>query len=180
MRYLTCDPRAETLGANILAYMENLREFHSSSILRRHGLANLEPNQWVSTQKFLDALNEMWQKSDFMSMLVAVGMSVGELVPMPQAHPDLAEALNTWNDLYQRLHRNADVGQIKCERENATHFKLTFTDLYPDDFSYGMMYGYAKRFLPPGTQFSIYYDPKVTPRDRGGRDGCTVIHARWQ
>ncbi len=41
-----------------------------------------------------------------------------------------------------------------------------------------IMYGYGKRFLSPGGQFTVYYDPDITPRDDGG-DGPTVIHLKW-
>ena len=180
MRYLTCDPNAETLAVNILACIDKLRGLPAGPILERHGLTNLQPTDWVPTHRFLDALNEMGQQADFMSALIAIGMSVGEVIPVPCETLGLAGVLNLWNDLYQGAHRSGDVGRIVCEEEHRTHFKLTFSDLYPDDFSYGIMYGFAKRFLPPGTQFSIYYDPRVTPRDRGGQEGYTVIHAKWQ
>jgi hypothetical protein len=180
MRHLTCDPRAETLGVNILAYFNNLRNDQTGPIMDRHGLGNVQPTDWIPTQKFLDALNDMGQTPDFMSALVAVGMGVGEILPVPFEDPGLGDVLAIWNDIYQGLHRNADVGQITSEKESDTHYKITFTDVYSDDFNYGIMYGYAKRFLPPGTQFTIYYDPKVTPRDRGGNLGYTVIHTKWE
>jgi len=179
MRYLTCDPRAETLGVNILAYLDNLRVEQIRSIVERHGLDNVQPTDWIPTQKFLDVLNEMGDLPDITSALVAVGMGIGEIVPIPFEDARLGDVLTIWNDIYQGLHRNADVGQIQSEEQNTNHFKVTFTDVYPDDFSYGIMYGYARRFLPKGTQFTIYYDPKVTPRDRGGTLGYTVIHTKW-
>ena len=57
---------------------------------------------------------------------------------------------------------------------------VSLTDPYPDDFNYGIMYGFALRYLPPHSDFIVSYDPQVTPRDRGGEQGCTVIHIRWK
>ena len=68
--------------------------------------------------------------------------------------------------------------QTRSEKISDTHFKVSFTDLYPDDFSYGIMCGYGQRFLPPGTDFTVAYDPDIVPRDKGGQ-GATVIHIYW-
>jgi hypothetical protein len=180
MRTLLCDPRAETLGVNILAYFQNVRDYQTRPILEKYGLDQIKPTDWIPTQVYLDVLNEMCQTPDFSSTLVAIGMGIGEMVPVPFEDARLAQVLEIWDDIYQGLHRGADVGTISVEKEEQGHYRITFTDLYPDDFSYGILYGYAKRFLPPGTQFTIYYDPRITPRDRGGEKGCTVIHAKWQ
>ena len=49
----------------------------------------------------------------------------------------------------------------------------------PDDMSYGLLYAYARRFLPPGTQFTVYYDPDIPARDYGGDREETIIHIEW-
>jgi hypothetical protein len=129
----------------------------------------------------MNLLNEVSQRPDFMSNLVAIGMEIGAITPVAPGveNPTIEDVLMAWNGIYQYLHRNGDVGQIVCEKINEQHFKLTFTDLYPDDFSYGIMYGYGRRFVSPA-HFTVYYDPMVTPRDRGGTQGHTVIHLRWE
>ena len=180
MRHLTCNPKAETLGTNVLAFFSNLREENTRPIAEKYGLVNVQPTQWIPTHDFLDSLNDLAQGPDFTSGLVAIGMQIGKIVPIPAEITQLGDVLMGWNFVYQSLHRNADVGELKCERIEDKHYKMTFTDLYPDDFSYGIMYGYAQRFLPQGADFTIYYDPEVTPRDRGGEKGMTIIHARWK
>src|SRR5262245_52275936 len=130
MRYLTCDPRAETLGVNILAYFENVRDYQTQPMLEKYGLENVKPTDWVPTQTYLDLLNEMNQAPDYMSALVAIGMGIGEIVPVPFEEPKLGQVLEIWDDIYQGLHRGADVGQIAFEKEDSNHYKLTFTDVY--------------------------------------------------
>lgn len=180
MRQLTCDPKTETLGLNALAFTSNLRSEDTTPIMEKHGLANLQPTDWFATQKLLDALNDLGKDPNFMSGLVAMGMAVGKIVPIEQENPTLGEVLMVWDGIYQGLHRNGEAGHLKCEKEDDKHYKLTFTDLYPDDFSYGIMYGYAQRFLPPGADFTIFYEPNVRTRDQGGTQGHTVIHAKWK
>ena len=118
-----------------------------------------------------------------MSSLVAIGIEVGLMTPMPadlaEENPTLEDVLMRWNDMYQMLHRNADVGSIVVEKVGEKHIKTIHTVVYPDDMSYGVLYGYGRRFLPPGTFFKVYYDPDFPPRDRGGKD-ATIIHIEWE
>lgn len=182
MRELTCDPNSETLGAGVLAFYNNLRGESTRPVMRKYGLTDIQPSDWLPTQNYMSALNELSKSEDFMSSLVAIGMEIGQIIPLPPGmeNATMGEVLQVWDSIYQSLHRKADVGKIAVEKIGDKHYKVTFTDLYPDDFSYGIMYGYAKRFLPAGTDFTIRYDPEVTPRDRGGEKGFSVIHATWE
>lgn len=128
----------------------------------------------------MDALNEIAQRSDVMFNMVAIGIGIGEIIPLAVeiADPTLEQTLMDWNNSYQSIHQNGDAGAIHVEKVSDTHFKVTFTDLYPDDFNYGIMYGHGRRFLPPGTTFTVVYDSEIVPRDKGGQ-GATVIHIYW-
>jgi hypothetical protein len=163
---------------NILAFFHNLRGYETAPIMERHGLASVGQNDWAPTSRFLDALNELAETTDLMSSLVAIGMEIGTTIPMPDGIT-LDQVYMGTNDVYQSLHRGADVGAITGEKVSDKHYIMTLTDVYPDDFTYGIMYGYARRFLPPGTGYSVAYDLDVKPRDRGGDSGKTVIHIKW-
>jgi hypothetical protein len=180
MRKFTCPPDAEVLGQNIRAWAENLQGEDTTPIMQKYGLVNVDPNGWYSVKALMDAMNEIVSNPNSSPNMVAIGLEIGRIVPMPPDMPDptLGQVLMMWNGIYQYLHRNGDVGAINVEKMSETHYKVTFTDLYPDDFSYGIMYGYARRFLPRGTRFKVFYDEAVTPRDQGGT-GATVIHLKW-
>jgi hypothetical protein len=45
--------------------------------------------------------------------------------------------------------------------------------------SYGILYAYGRRFLPPKTPFRVYYDPDKPARDYGGQGSETIIHIQW-
>ena len=92
----------------------------------------------------------------------------------------MGQVLMRWDDMYQMLHRNADVGGITVEKIAEKHYKTSHTVIYPDDMSYGVLFGFARRFLPPGTPFKVYYDPEIPPRDRGGEQDATIIHIEWE
>jgi len=180
VRTLTCPPTGEVLGVNIIAWVENLQSDETRPIMQKYELLNPVPDKWYPTHLLMDSLNEMAQQANVTSNYVAIGMQVGKICPMPPelTDPDVGQVLSVWDSIYQSLHRSGDVGRICCEKMGDKDYKVTFTDLYPDDFSYGIMYGYAKRFLPQGTHFKVFYDPNVTPRDNGGT-GATVIHLTW-
>jgi len=180
MRTLTCDPHAETLGIHFIAFFQNLREDQTRPIMERHGLLDIAPDQWIPTRKMMYALNELAEDPDFMSGLVAIGIEIGKRIVVPLEDPTLEEVLLSWNASFHAVHRNGDVGQKIAEKVGEKHYRITLTDPYPDDFNYGIMYGFALRYLPPHSDFIVSYDPQVTPRDRGGEQGCTVIHIRWK
>ncbi|MEP7284317.1 MAG: hypothetical protein ABI947_00955, partial [Chloroflexota bacterium] len=57
------------------------------------------------------------------------------------------------------------------------YYKSVHQHVYPDDLTYGVAYGLAKRWLPQGTRFKVYYDEAVPSLDRGG--SVTTIHIEW-
>jgi hypothetical protein len=110
--------------------------------MEKHGLMNLEPLSWYPVQMLLDATNELVERTNMTSNFVAIGMKIGESVPMPPGmeNPTLEQVLMIWDDLYQGLHRGGDVGSIKIEKVSDTYFKTIQSVLYPDDMSYGVLF----------------------------------------
>jgi hypothetical protein len=182
MRKLTSPPGMKTLGVNFRAFTDNFQSIETVPIMEKYDVKNVQPDQWYPTQRLMDALNELAQNANISSNMVAIGMQVGMIVPMPPdlVNPTLEQVLMAWNGIYQALHCDGDPGRIDVEKVGEKHLKISFTELYPDDFSYGIIYGYARRFLPPGTPFTVFYDEQVTPRDRGGQEGYTLIHIEWE
>jgi hypothetical protein len=181
MRKLTCSPTVEVLGVNLSAYFSNLQGEETTPIVRKYGVDNPIPDKWYPAHLLLDAINELMELPNFSFNFVAIGMEIGRICPMPPdlKDPSLGEVLEVWDGIYQSIHRNGDVGIIRCEKVDDKHYRTIHTDVYPDDFTYGIIYGYARRFLPPGTRFKVFYDSGITPRDRGG-NGPTIIHVTWE
>jgi hypothetical protein len=178
VRTYTSPPGAEILGQNIRAWAENLQGSDTAPIMKKYGLVDVNPNGWYPLESLMNAMNDLVKNPKTVSSLVAIGMEIGRIVPLPP-ELTLGQVLMGWNDVYQSLHRKGDVGAIHTEKINDKHYRITFTDVYPDDFSYGIMYGYARRLLPLGTYFKVFYDPDVKPRDLGGQ-GKTIIHLEWE
>ena len=182
MRNLTCPPDAETLGQLLSAFTDNLQGRQMLPIMEKHNMVDLDPMAWYPMQRLLGALNELMLNTNNVPNMVAIGMKIGELVQLPpeMENPTLPEVLMIWDDLYQVLHRGSGVGRITWEKIDDKHYTTTHTNPYPDDMSYGILYAYGKRFLPPGTWFKVFYDPDFPARDYGGTTEGTTIHIQWE
>ncbi|MBZ0318919.1 MAG: hypothetical protein K8L91_21065 [Anaerolineae bacterium] len=182
MRSLTCDPKAEVVGLMLNSYVDNMMADESAPVFKKHGLINLDPHTWYPLPPLLSALNELAALPGLSLNLTAIGMKIGEGVPMPPElgpHPSLEKVLMAWDATYQFLHRSADVGKIWLEKVSDKHFKTFHSVVYPDDLSYGVLYAYGRRFLPPGTHFTVRYDSDLPARDYGGTTPYTIIHIHW-
>ena len=182
MRKLTCPPEAETLGENLGAFADNLQGEQLRGVMEKHNLIDLDRSAWYPMRQLLDALNDVYETLNASTSFVAIGMKIGETIPLPPGmeDPTLVDILNMWDGMYQYLHRGADAGKITIEQVGPQHYKTIHTNPYPDDMSYGVLYGYARRFLPDGTMFRVYYDPDVPARDYGGTEDYTIIHVEWE
>ncbi len=181
MHVFHCPSNSELIGYYVLALVENIQSPEVRPIMEKHGLVNLVPDQWYPLRLWFDAFNEMLQLPNVMDNMVAIGMKIGQLIPIPPGlqNPTYEQMLMAWDGIYQQAHRNGDVGHILCEKVGDKHYKAILTDSYPDDLTYGIFYTLTRRFLPPGTQFKLYYDQVFPARDRGGKD-VTLIHVEWQ
>lgn len=183
MRTLSCPPNAEVNGLLLNAYVDNMMGDETAPVFKQHGLMNLDPNKWYPLSAMLNALNDLTVLPGVSLNMTAIGMKIGQDVPMPPElgpNPSLEKVLMGWDATYQFLHRGADVGKIWIEKVSATHFKTFHSVVYPDDLSYGVLYAYGRRFLPPRIPYTVHYDPDLPARDHGGRGDYTIIHIEWE
>lgn len=176
MRTLSCDPNIEVLGINMLALINNLQANEIQPLLEAHNLTNIDPDTWYPAKRWLELFNDAMQRPGSMGNLVAVGMAVATNLPLPPNMQDLESVLSAWDDLYHMQHRGGDIGYVALEKRSDKHFVSIHNHLYPDDFNYGLAYGFAKRLLPPGTGFTVKYDDDEPRQDEGGER--TLIHIK--
>jgi hypothetical protein len=178
MRKLSAPAHVELAGYMTHVFVENLQSRETLPIFEKFGLVNLNPEGWYPTNDFLKALNELDSQHSLSSNLIAIGLEVGRTVPLPVQ--TLEEALRAWDNIYKTVHRghNGDIGSITLEKVSNTHFKAYLDDLYPDDLSYGIAYGFARRFLPEGTSFTVKYEDKRPRRDTSNV-ATTILHIQW-
>ncbi|HEC23937.1 MAG TPA: hypothetical protein ENI95_13565 [Chloroflexi bacterium] len=176
----TCDPDTELIGRSVLALFENIRYDMIKPILDKHGLNDVDPDGWYPLQDVLDILSDISEQGSGLFDLVSVGISAARLSPIPPEVEALSlkEFLLLYPQLYPRRHRNGDAGEVLAEEAGERHVKMIFRTPYPDDLMYGLMYGFARRFLPKGTPITVFYDPDIRRSEEGGK--FTVIHVVWE
>ena len=180
MRHLSCAPDVKLLGYYVTAFVDNAQSDEIRPIMKKHGLVDLDPMQTYPAIRWQEALNEIGNNANLTSNFVAIGMKIGEIIPVPDtmSNPTFEQMVVEWGNAYNFAHPGGGAGGIRAEKVGEKHWKTVHTDLYPDDFMYGILYTLARRFLPRGTTFTVTYDPTVTPRDKGG-NGPTVMHVKW-
>ena len=146
-----------------------------------HGLNHIDPEAWYPQQTVLDIYSDMAShKGGTMFDFVSIGIKEAEQANIPprfQSLPLLAN-LQAIGEVFKLNNRGSDCGEITCETVDDHHVRMVMRIPQPDDIWYGIFYGYVKRFVPPGTDFTVSYDPDIPRRDKGGRQ--TIIHIRWK
>lgn len=181
MRHFTCSPDVKLLGYYVNAFVDNAQGDEMRPIMAKFGLVDLDPMGVYPALKWQEAMNEVARNPNLTSNFVAIGMKIGEIIPVPEeiGEPTFEKMIVEWGHAYDVAHPGGGAGAIVAEKIDDKHWRTIHTDLYPDDFMYGIQYTLGKRFLPKGTRMKVFYDDTITPRDNGGT-GDTVIHTKWE
>lgn len=167
--YIAFNPEAKVIGQAILGIARALGD-EGQPILKRHGLENVQPNQWYSQQAWLDALREVDQGDMF--DLIAVGKQVATHVPLPAEVDSITSVLMLIGATYAHNNQNCP-GHTTPEIVGDKHLKITVYNPYPHNMVYGVLYGFASRFEPHAI---IRYDnDEPCPTEA---DEC-IYHVTW-
>ncbi len=179
MRKFTCPPNVETIGANILSYIKNMEDHSTPFYVEQSGLTDVQPDEWYPTQQLLNVFNMMVAEGKA-SSIIAIGLSIAANLQYPpeRENAPLGDILAGWPEVYLQNHRGEGAGELQTEKLGDNHWIVRLVDfIFPDDVTYGVAYGFCKRFLPRGTQFLVEYESITDRRDFGGEE--TIIHITW-
>jgi hypothetical protein len=181
MKQFTCEPGTEVAGATVLSLVQNINSDDIAPVLEQYGFSTIAPKQWYSLNAFLGLLSEMINHPNVMYNQVAIGISIAEVAIMPPhlQSASFEEMVEAWDEHYQANFRNGYVGHKQTIRVGNNHYKVIFNQtIMPDNIEYGVLYGFAKRFLPSGSHFTVWFDESVPQMDQGGEQ--TVLHVKWE
>jgi hypothetical protein len=177
-RYVAFSPTTEITGGAILAFITNINYDNIEYILRRHNLDKIDPKQWYSHQLALNVLSDISEGQNASPNFVAIGMAAGELgaknLPPHMLSMTLIDFVTAYATVFQSRHRNGDAGYVITERIDNNHVTLRFKSPYPDDFMYGVLYGYARYYTGEKRRFTLRFDENHKRREQGGDE--TVLH----
>jgi hypothetical protein len=181
MRKFKVQPGTQVSGASILSTIKNLKSADMAPVVKKYGFEDVQSDQWYPLEDFHRCLHEVEQLPSASLNLVAIGMAAADYAHMPPelGVPTFPQMVEGWDEHYQANFRDGDVGHKTTVKVGPQHYKVVHENtMMPDDLEYGVMYGFAKRFLPPGTQFTVWYDEDIPRLDEGGDQ--TVIHVNWE
>ncbi len=178
-RYASFDSNVEVIGHNMLSFVQNVNASNVLPLLKKHGLAEIDPAEWYPLQRWLDVLSDLSSQAGSMFDLVAIGAAISKTAVMPPEVEKMPfeQFLYLVDQVYQMQHRGGNAGQVEIEKVADRHMKLKVRVPYPDDLEYGTTYGFAHRFLPKDADVIVEYDPDLPRREEGG--DYTVIHVMW-
>lgn len=180
-KYVVHAEENEVLGQVLIALLQNLRQKDGVSFLQKYGIEDIDPEAWYPLQVYLDVFNDImkFNPGEASANFVSSGMQVIDTAVFPPDFDSLpfVDIMRNFNAAYRLNNRGPEIGEMVAEFVDDKHVQIVSTIPMPDDFNYGVLYAAARRFLPPGTSFTVYYDPEIRARDQGG--DVTITHIRW-
>lgn len=181
MASFSCDPNLEIGGHSAHSLLESINRDNYFDILEEHGFTDIDPNNWYLVQDLLNVINAINERDGAMMDLVSIGIAAGDnsILPPQVRELSLREFFMGYGQIYQRIYRNGDAGEIQVKMAEENHLTITLIRIpYPDDLMYGVLYSFARQFARNGEQFTLAYDDELTRIDQGGES--TVIHLTWE
>ncbi len=179
-QFMAFDPESKIWGRGISVFMTacQAQGIDADYYLNKYGLAETNVDEWWPFQIALDILSEMRvREGNFMGLI-----AVGRTVPLFMSWPDEIDTVekvfltSNMNILLQTAHQG-HVGKYVCESIGPQHIRVASYTAYPSDFEYGLMYGFAQRFLPQDAPIVVYRS--FSPSRLRGDDHC-VFDVTWE
>jgi hypothetical protein len=146
-------------------------------ILAKHGLTNIDPNQWYPMQAMLDVENDIYASNDnIFQRLMAFGIQVNqEWVFAPEVQT-ISDALEIQIQGVNQMFRNVPDGfGITLQKVSEKHLRLFFNSPYADDSFYGGIWTLVDRFKPENNVFVVRITDNPDPENHPG----TCVDVKW-
>lgn len=172
-------PDQELLGILVKGYPSAINYDNFKEIYAKHGLGDVDPNKWYPAQSIANVVNEIADtQTGAMFDFVSIGMAMIDEVPIPGiGQLSLVDTMKGLDAFLHQTVRGSDIGHVKVEQVSDKHLKIYTRAIPPDDVVYGTYYALARKILPEGTGFTVFYDPDAPRRDDGAEE--TIIHIKW-
>ncbi len=173
-------PDIEVLGAVVLSVLGTTRLSDLEPYFDRYGIYHYDPEQYYPIAPLIEMVDDIVRERrglDSTFDLISLGIANGRTIPLPLDIDSLEKWLNAWAARHPMLYRGTDIGYIHCDKLGGANFAVHIRWPWSDAVAFGTIYGMCQRFLPPETDFTVYYGDNG-PRADFGEDE-TVIHIEW-
>jgi hypothetical protein len=154
----------QVLGSSVKAFIAGVSG-NAGPMLAKYGFdGEIDEQAWYSQEKYAAMMTEL-ADSSFITDMVSIGLQISRHVPLPPQINSVESILALLNDAYHMNHRQLPPGEGWEYRQidHKTHYVIS-RNPYPENFSYGVVYGFVERFAPKGSHFSVYMERS--------EDGC--------
>src|SRR5258708_2196464 len=165
---------AESIGAAMAGWTENIRAEDIQPILKKHGLETIEPEKWYNMQVLLNVVKDIVEsRNNVLEDLTAVGIKTVETMPLSPEVNSIESALNFINQAVRLTSRNIpDEFGVLLKVVTPQHFLVTNNSPFPEANVYGYLWGLVNRFKAPDHIFTIH----ALPKEQGTP---TVFSIKW-
>lgn len=142
------DPRVEVHGRLLAAFYASPHHEKIAPILEAAGYATIYPDQWYPMQAWLDVMATIVRQHNSMTAtfdFAAIGFALAEAVPFSPMVKSFEGAMRALPAVYQLVHRNGYAGEMIVEIQS-NRIQLVKCTPYPDDMTFGLLSGLARRF----------------------------------
>lgn len=165
------DKNLEVNGQYLLGIIGSLQEDEVKPYREKHGLTEIDPNEWYSAGQVFNFYNDIANAPNGMFNLVAIGLNVVKSMEFPPHVRTMSDALKMAREMHYAAWRNGMPGDLKVEQFDENHVRFTFENLpLPNDLIYGLCYGMVKRFAPPGANIAVVNEV---------RDNALIYNMTW-
>ncbi|GAA0190728.1 hypothetical protein GCM10009122_52580 [Fulvivirga kasyanovii] len=180
-QFVSYDPNVKVNGQTIMSVV-NAMEFGQETrlnILKKHGLVNINAEEWYDQQKWLNAFKEIYNNIGENTLYI-IGKAIPANAKFPPEIDTLEKALNAIDVAYHMNHTKGKIGNYKVTEFDAEKRQaiMVCDNPYPSDFDRGIITTMLVRFKPKdSTKYSVTLDDSKGSRLKGG-DSCTYI-IKW-
>ncbi len=150
VEYKAYDAETEIQGRRLKGILFGMNMDAVRPLLVKYRLDTIEDEHWYRLQDVLDFFTELENTPSTMFDLVALGMKVSEVAAFPPELDTLMKVMTAMSQLHTIGYRNGDPGEVRVEVVGDRHIRLHVRAPMPADLIYGIYYGTARRFPPPG------------------------------
>ncbi len=182
--YKASSPTLEIIGGMIVsiwaAFPENFQKM-IRGILSKHGVADINPQDWYLLQPALDTLKEIEEKFGH-HILSQVGEQAALRAPLPPEIKTFKECMSALNVTIQKMHRGGSPGGYQVEEEKGQGFiryRVTASTPFPCSLTRGYLESFARRFAPEGVRDIVITHDENLPCRRNGAETCTYVITIW-
>ncbi|MFP4091793.1 MAG: hypothetical protein ACLFUB_19100 [Cyclobacteriaceae bacterium] len=175
-QYVSFAKGVEVNGQTILSFVNALPIYKSNmlDILIKHGIKDLEADNWYPQQAWLDAFKEIGEKYGS-NTLFAIGKAIPENAKFPPEIKGLENALSAIDMAYHMNHRKGEIGYYKLIEFNSK-LRIALMECknpYPSDFDKGIIATMSRRFKPNDAIVTNVELDRDKPSRLNGANSCT-------